>query len=276
MTHQQGVEIEFARLHPVAVGEPPRQDLKPFGFLFRVDAPVRFDQPADDVYAALLQLMGAVEHRVGLPAPGCRAEVDREPSVSDAHPVCGGLRDPREGQFPVSDRALHRIDDEQVALERTADEFLGERAERNGDQRRLHIRQLRLGGVESGQRYDRSVELRDEFSELVDVALADERDVERQVERLGDARTLFEERAEVAVAGRQREQRRGLARRHLRNCELVDRVEHDLAQRAQRRRPENPALGARDVLAAHDGAVLQARFELLERNVECDHLVRLA
>ncbi len=91
------------------------------------------DQARDDVHAFFEKLMRPIEHRVGLAAPGYRAQIDRQRAVPDAQTVAERRRvRVAHAGVPVQHTA-RGIDHEQIAVERVRQNPICQRSARYDD-----------------------------------------------------------------------------------------------------------------------------------------------
>ena len=271
---EKRVEIEFARRNPVAYGFTPRHHAQSHSFFFGVGTLVRFDKGADDVGTLVLHLMRAIEHRIRFAATGRRTDVDREPPIPDAHAVCGRLRVTRKRNLAFRCRNVRRrIDDKDIALDRPRRNTVREVARGHGDQTRFERRELRLDDIEIREWHDFRIEFFAEFRDRIDIAFAENCDVDAEIERVRDGRSLAQKDRGIAVARRECEGRRHARGHDVGNRQRVDRAQHHLAQESQRLRPMDPGARALDIFRTNDFPREQSRFELLGRDVECDDLV---
>ena len=98
------------------------------------------------------------------------------------------------------------------------------------------------------------IEFPTELRDRIEIAFADHRDLDGEVERVRDARRLAQEDREIVVARSEGERRGNALGLHGRDRERVDGFEHHLAQESQRLRAVDRRARAFDILGAHHAA----------------------
>ena len=79
---QDGVGIHLLELRAGVGDDAARNDFEAFGLGDGVLAAVRLEVADDDVHALAAQLLGLLQHAVGLADPGGVAQVDLEPAFA--------------------------------------------------------------------------------------------------------------------------------------------------------------------------------------------------